>query len=190
MTVTNPPAERLARAKGTPWREVTSPTRSSTRGRVRDRSGAVVAAAYDWGVGELAAHQGPSRRGRTTFSEKSGITCRIPATRFEPLQIARFRPGMASGKALIGMLASGGFQQPNIARSSVPPTQNPTPHQDSRRSGSGRGCPLPPTGGACKDQHRSARQGHGEGLENGLRSVVGTNTEAFTGLHNRGAGSS
>jgi phosphomannomutase len=67
-----------------------------------------VAAAYDWGVGELAAHQGP-RAWQDDILGEIRDHLSNPETRCQPLQIA-VSSGHGIGKsALIGMLANWGI---------------------------------------------------------------------------------
>ena len=64
--------------------------------------------AYDWGVGELEKHSGPRDWQRECLRE-IGAALQNPATRHQPIQIAR-ASGHGIGKsAFIGMIANWGM---------------------------------------------------------------------------------
>ena len=146
-----------------------------------------VAAAYDWGVGELAAHQGP-REWQDDILGEIRDHLSNPATRFEPLQIA-VSSGHGIGKsALIGMLANWGLSTSEYCK--VVCTANTDTQLRTKTSPEvGKWARMSITADWWDVQATSiAARDRGTAKDWRMDFVPWseTNTEAFAGLHNQG----
>ena len=154
---------------------------------MRDRSGAVGRRGLRLGSRRTAAHQGPRAWQDDILPEKSGITLSNPATRFEPCRL-RFRPGMASGKRLIGMLANWGLSTAEYCK--VVCTANTDTQLRTKTSPEvGKWARMSITADWWDVQATSiAARDRGTAKDWRMDFVPWseTNTEAFASLHNQG----